>query len=664
MFNFRRFTNSLFFFFLIVPVLIAQDFSSMKQTLGYYKSDNSSNASSVESTILRWDSGTNFDGIGLTSGGTFAVAGRFTPTELGPLASQGVISVSMFINDVPTSARIVLWGANTDLIAGPEVYSQPFTPVATSWNTITLTTPYIITGSTDLWIGYEVTHATGSYPAGVDAGPAAFNGDRIYSGGAWGRLSVLAPTLNYNWNIYATVDPVGPPCPVVPASNPLPASGTTNVSALTPGNASWTNGAGTTNVEVFFGPVGNVVSVYSGTPITTLAIPAPLQYATTYQWRVVCKNDTCSGAPAATWTFTTEQDPSLNILFVDDFETGSGSWTLIDNNPSLVCPAKVGPRRADYTLPGTGNVLTFDSDECGSTAPTGLNATAEITATLNASLYQVVNLEWDNDWQALGATDFGYIEVSIDGGTTWTIVKTFGVTDVRNTHEILNISSTVALTNFKLRLRSVQPGWDWWWVVDNFKVIASGVVPVELLSFAANVNETDVTLNWSTATETNNSGFQVERSNGSAFESVGFVAGHGTTTEIQNYSFTDQNLASGNYTYRLKQVDFNGTFEYSNTIEAEVIVKEFSLGQNYPNPFNPSTTINFSLAADSKVSLKIFDVLGQEVATLINGQMAAGSQKVSFNASSLNSGVYFYRIDASGVDGQKFSSTKKMILTK
>ena len=175
----------------------------------------------------------------------------------------------------------------------------------------------------------------------------------------------------------------------------------------------------------------------------------------------------------------------------------------------------------------------------------------------------------------------------------------------------------------------------------------------------------NVTLNWSTATELNNSGFQVERSSGSAYEVVGFVAGSGTTTEVRNYNFVDQNVNAGTYSYRLKQVDFDGTFEYSNAIEVEVVgVKEFTLGQNYPNPFNPSTTINFSLAVDSKVSLKIFDVLGQEVATLINGQMAAGSQKVSFDASSLNSGVYFYRIDASGVDGQKFSSVKKMILTK
>ena len=188
---------------------------------------------------------------------------------------------------------------------------------------------------------------------------------------------------------------------------------------------------------------------------------------------------------------------------------------------------------------------------------------------------------------------------------------------------------------------------------------------MELNSFAETTDNRNVTMNWSTATELNNSSFQVERSNGSAFEVVGFVAGHGTTSEVRNYSFVDQNVVSGSYSYRLKQVDFNGTFEYSNVIEVEVVgVKEFTLGQNYPNPFNPSTTINFSLAVDSKVSLKIFDVLGQEVATLLNGQLAAGNQTVSFDASSLNSGVYFYRIDASGVDGQKFYSTKKMILTK
>jgi hypothetical protein len=209
--------------------------------------------------------------------------------------------------------------------------------------------------------------------------------------------------------------------------------------------------------------------------------------------------------------------------------------------------------------------------------------------------------------------------------------------------------------------------WDGWSQANVPYIVVqySYITPVELTSFAATTDNRNVTLNWSTATELNNSGFQVERSNGSDYTVVGFVAGHGTVTNIQNYIFIDQNVSEGKYNYRLKQIDFDGTFEYSNAVEVEVLgVKDFSLGQNYPNPFNPSTTINFSLAVDSKVSLKVFDVLGQEVATLINGQMAAGSQKVSFNASSLNSGVYFYRIDADGIDGQKFSSVKKMILTK
>ena len=482
-------------------------------------------------------------------------------------------------------------------------------------------------------------------------------------------LTTGATTLVTSWGAveitsFGIDNTCGPPCPVGSATNPNPPSGTTGVSITSPGNATWTNGAGTTNVEVFFGPVGNVVSVYSGAAITSLAIPGPLAYDTDYEWRVVCKNDTCTGGPVATWSFTTELDPGLTTLFVDDFEAGSGLWTITNDGGTVIWQVFNPPYPNTYTLPvtATGGVFAADVDQAG-TGSTCLS-TATLTNPIDASLYGVVNLEFDNDWQALGATDFGYVEVSVDGGTTWTAVRTFDVTDVRNTHEVVNISSFVALQSFRLRLRSVQPAWDWWWVVDNVKVIGSGITPVELLSFAANVNETDVTLNWSTATETNNSGFQVERSNGTAYEVVGFVAGHGTTTEVQNYSFVDQNLASGNYTYRLKQVDFNGTFEYSNTIEAEILVKDFSLGQNYPNPFNPSTTINFSLAVDSKVSLKIFDVLGQEVATLVNGQLAAGSQKVSFNASSLNSGVYFYRIDADGIDGQKFSSVKKMILTK
>jgi hypothetical protein len=192
------------------------------------------------------------------------------------------------------------------------------------------------------------------------------------------------------------------------------------------------------------------------------------------------------------------------------------------------------------------------------------------------------------------------------------------------------------------------------------------IVPVELTSFTASATGNDVKLLWQTATELNNSGFSIERkSAGSDYMEVGFVPGFGTTSEPKSYSFNDQNLRSGVYTYRLKQVDFDGTFTYSNEVEVAVIAPaEYSLDQNYPNPFNPSTKITFSLATDSRVSLKVFDVIGQEVASLINQELTAGVHNIDFNAAGINSGVYFYRIEASGVNGAKFVDVKKMILVK
>ena len=211
------------------------------------------------------------------------------------------------------------------------------------------------------------------------------------------------------------------------------------------------------------------------------------------------------------------------------------------------------------------------------------------------------------------------------------------------------------------------PGITWNPLGDDMSILISGddAVPVELVSFEATTNGANVNLNWVTASEINNQGFSIERSSGTEFEVVGYIAGFGTTTESKYYSFNDREVTSGTYTYRLKQIDFDGTFKYSNTVEVEILAPaEFNLSQNYPNPFNPATTINFSLASDSKVSLKIFDVIGQEVAQLVNGQLAAGQHNVNFDASSLNSGVYFYKIEANGVDGTSYSSVKKMILTK
>ncbi len=187
------------------------------------------------------------------------------------------------------------------------------------------------------------------------------------------------------------------------------------------------------------------------------------------------------------------------------------------------------------------------------------------------------------------------------------------------------------------------------------------VVPVELTSFTANTNGDDVTLNWTTATEINNHGFEIQRKmqNGE-FGSVGFVEGNGTTTETQNYSFIDENLLPGNYSYRLKQVDFDGTSELSDVIETEVSTPlDYSLSQNYPNPFNPTTTISYSIPNDGHVTLKVYDVLGNEVASLVDEQKQTGKFDVQFNASSLSSGVYYYQLKAG-----EFTSTKKLVLMK
>lgn len=189
----------------------------------------------------------------------------------------------------------------------------------------------------------------------------------------------------------------------------------------------------------------------------------------------------------------------------------------------------------------------------------------------------------------------------------------------------------------------------------------SDLIPVELTSFTASGSGSDVILNWSTATELNNYGFEIQRSvSASEFMTVGFVAGSGTTTETKNYRFVDANLVSGSYSYRLKQVDFDGTFSYSNEVSADVSAPmQFELAQNYPNPFNPGTNIKFTLPQSSEVTLKVYNALGQEVASLINRFMEAGSHTINFNATSLNSGIYFYRLNA----GQ-FSEVRKMTLIK
>ncbi|GBD86947.1 hypothetical protein BMS3Abin03_00872 [bacterium BMS3Abin03] len=193
-------------------------------------------------------------------------------------------------------------------------------------------------------------------------------------------------------------------------------------------------------------------------------------------------------------------------------------------------------------------------------------------------------------------------------------------------------------------------------------------LPVELISFSARVSGSSVLLDWSTSSETNNKGFEIERNfplnlpEGETFgwEEIGFVQGNGTTARQHSYSFIDENLLAGKYKYRLKQIDFDGTFEYSNILDVEVdLPNEFSLQQNYPNPFNPTTSIQYSVGSRQFVKLKVYDVLGNEVATLINEEKPTGEYEVKFDGKNFSSGIYYYRLQAGN-----YIETKEMILLK
>ncbi len=189
----------------------------------------------------------------------------------------------------------------------------------------------------------------------------------------------------------------------------------------------------------------------------------------------------------------------------------------------------------------------------------------------------------------------------------------------------------------------------------------SQVVPVELTSFTAITQNKQVTLNWSTATELNNNLFEVQRSvAGSEFITIGYVKGSGTTTVQKDYTFVDKNLSNGSYSYRLKQIDYNGMFEYSNAIEVEVRnLDDYSLEQNYPNPFNPITKIGYVLSERTNVKIIVTNAIGEQIAVLVNHTQEQGYHQLDFDAANLTSGIYFYSLQT-----EKFTDTKKMILLR
>mgnify|MGYP000026492615 FL=1 len=476
-----------------------------------------------------------------------------------------------------------------------------------------------------------------------------YQGDYIGITAANGKIYPFwADDRTGNYQAWLAEVTVGPPCPVDPASNPTPADGLTNV-PISIAQLQWTNGTGATQCEVWFGEGSNLTQIYNGPVISSIAVPGPLQYNKVYGWRVIGKNDTCSvGGPF--WSFRTELSPGT--LFIEPF-------------PDLANWTPVGPLGlTNWSTQSSNNAAGQNPPECRLTWTPSFNGTSylksiNITAPNNTQLDLI--LKHYLDWYANPSGVLG-IAVTYDNGATYTPLWQVNNPTGNIGPETISTSFTTPATdasNLKLALFYTGNSFniDNWYIDD---IELTYVIPVELTSFTAKAIDNDVELIWNTATESNNQGFEIQRSNGGGFEAVGYIPGFGTTTEHKSYSFTDKNVKVGKYTYRLKQIDYDGQYVFSNTVEVEVNPPlTFALEQNYPNPFNPSTLIKYSLAKDAMVNVSVYNTIGERVATLVNGFQQAGRYEVSFNAGNLTSGVYFYSIEAGD-----FKSVKKMLLMK
>lgn len=323
-----------------------------------------------------------------------------------------------------------------------------------------------------------------------------------------------------------------------------------------------------------------------------------------------------------------------------------------------------GPALTDtgsYTIPFSQFVsqatftVTYNNFSPALTGPTNLQAVADTFG---------VVLNWTDN----SPNELGFI-IERKNGDSLSVDPFIAIDSVGANIQSFNDTGRTPNTTYSYRVRAYNSA-----SLSSYsnQVTATTIIPVELTSFIAEVINTKITLKWSTATELNNRGFEIERKLFNEWVKIIFIEGKGTTTNSSEYSYIDD-LSNSSYKgqifYRLKQIDFDGTSTFSNVVSSSVdfTVKEYSLLNNFPNPFNPSTIISYQLPVTSNVSLKIYNVVGEEVATLVNMNQEAGLYQVNFNADNLGSGIYFYKlqaVDALSKNGNNFTQTKKMILIR
>jgi hypothetical protein len=333
---------------------------------------------------------------------------------------------------------------------------------------------------------------------------------------------------------------------------------------------------------------------------------------------------------------------TVGILIESAGNTVKGSSGTIKITRTLNAPLSENVAGMGAEITSTADLgstkITRGCTEQSGNENTGIKRYFDITPTTNTGLNATLVFHYDDsELNSLTESELLLFK-STDSGTSWT-----------------QMGGTVNTTNNTFTIAGLD-GFSRWTLGAS-----SSPLPVELISFTADVVNNAVELNWQTATEVDNYGFDIERTlSTGVWSKIGFVEGHGNNKSPKDYSYLDKSpIGGGKFKYRLKQVDTDGKYEYSNIVEVEIIPAEFALYQNYPNPFNPSTTIQYSVKERASVELVLYDILGRQVVVLVNEEQDAGYYKINFNAGRLASGIYFYRIQAGN-----FIETKKMILLK
>jgi hypothetical protein len=450
------------------------------------------------------------------------------------------------------------------------------------------------------------------------------------------------------------------------------------------------------------------VGLVDYTPLTPASHQLPtLSSNTTYYWHVVAMDNGVEGTYSTTWSFETGPMPLGTAANFGILAAGAilgGNPTLVTGNVGTnaggvtLTTVSAGYTIYDYSIPADKSIVDAGQSDLHAIYTDAYLRPGSVAIggdlggqTLTPGVYNIVgNAAMSSDMTfnghgvyiiQLGAfiVTTGGVTVNLTGSAVWTDIF-WVVNDYVSLGAGTTFEGTVMATNYisvgaslssPVHGRLLSKGA---YVTVGAPTVGGSEIPlpVELVSFTATANGMNTNLHWSTATEINNSGFEIQRRQTSQrvelstdWAKVGFVAGAGTSNAPRNYSYTDSKLSAGSYSYRLKQIDNNGAFTYGSTVEVAIssAPAAFALSQNYPNPFNPSTVISYQVPVNSQVTLKVYNMLGQEVATLVNGPQEAGVYTVSFNTNKgtlgLSSGVYVYRLEAGS-----FISTKKLVLMK